>query len=123
MRHQDSSAVWLRILRSNCLAADRFDDRSHSSPEVSSAVRVSRKQKQTFRSPEHCDRLLPGVFHVENALQTRWRDPAVVLKHPSRRQDSETKIARCCAGLLRRDSSNKFVALVALVQRTAAGDN
>src|SRR6185369_1685597 len=125
MRHPVSSVAWLRTLRLTRLAVDTSDDRSHSLPAASSAVLVSTKQKQTlrsslFRRPEHCDRLPRGVFHVENALQTRWGDRVADLQHRLRRPDSETGISRYCVALLRHDNSNRFVGPVVGVRRTAA---
>ena len=124
MHRLNSLVAWLRTPRLIYLAVDRVDDKSHSSREVSSVARFSTKHKQTVWSncsppPEYSDLLPPGVFHVENAQQTRWLDLFVDLKPPSRRRDSETGIARCCAALPRRGNWNRFVALVARVQRTA----
>jgi hypothetical protein len=61
------------------------------------------------------------VFGVENELQTRCRGPGVVLPHQSRRPDSEIGIAKYCVALLRRGNSNRFLAPVARVRRTADG--
>lgn len=113
-------AAWLCTLHWSYLAVDRGDDKPHSSLEVSSVARFSTRHKQTgFRRLEYCDSRPPGVFRVENELQTRWRGPVVDLKHPSHRRDLETGIAQYCAALRRRGNWNRFVARVARVRRTA----
>lgn len=122
-RHPDSSAAWLRTLRSTRLVVDTSDDKSHNSRPVS-AVPFSTKPKQSVRSdlsrnPEHCVRLPRGVFHVENSQQTRWPDLVAGLQCRSRHPGSGKGSAQYCAALLRRGNSNKSVAPVARGRRIA----